>query len=314
MNHEHHEWLKDVSRQMASDYVKAHAMASNPSNVQHSGHKSESAWVRPLQDWLPPQFQVATRKYLLLEDDSLGPAMSAETDIVIFQPSYPERLRDRDEVLVAGVAAAFSVKLTLDRKGIEEAVTEAATVRRATKIRSNTVRGEVLPPFLYGLLAHSHAWKQPGSTPDKNVTEALIALDREHSEAPREGLDLVCVADHGCWSRVTTIMDYPEPGSPQAHFSPYGGVESGFVADVEPDDVVDENLRYPPIATLISILLDKLSYYDASVKPIADGLRLTSPDVYRDGELRHWELASALSSDAREELTKSPWTWEPVYT
>ena len=129
---------------MGREYAKAHEMASDPSKVQQSGHKSETAWVKALEGWLPPQYQIGQRKYLLLEDDSASPAISAETDIVIFQPSYPERLRDREEILVSGVAAAFSVKLTLDRAGISEAIQQAAMVRRGTKIRSYSVVDEVL--------------------------------------------------------------------------------------------------------------------------------------------------------------------------
>lgn len=321
MIHEHHEWLRDVSEQMASDYAKAHAMAAKSADVQRSGHKSESAWVRPLQDWLPPQYQVATRKYILLEDHSHGSTISAETDIVIFHPSYPERLRDRDEVLASGIAAAFSVKNSLGRSGIEEAVKEAATVRRAIKLRSNTVRDEILPPLVYGLLAHSHVWKQPGSNPAANANKALIELDQDHCNHPREGLDFLCIADLGCWSRATTIWKQPEPGTFKSQLFPMGGVRSGFLTDVPTAECNEDNphvpnadmLQLPPFASLISILLDKLSYHDPSVKPIADGLRVTSPDNELKGSMRHWHLVNALSPEAREQLDSQPWAWDSVY-
>lgn len=292
---------------MGRAYAKAHEMASDPSKVQQSGHKSETAWVNALAGWLPPQYQIGQRKYLLLEDDSAGRAISAETDIVIFQPSYPERLRNREEILVSGVAAAFSVKLTLDRAGISEAIQQAAMVRRGTKIRSYSVTDEVLPPLFYGILAHSHRWKQPGSNPTENITRALVELDQEHSKHPREGLDLVCVADLDCWSRVTTVSTFPEPGTPRAVIDPYGGVRSGFFVEGEPRPTG------PPVATLISLLLNKLSYRDPTVKPIADGLRLTSSGGDGDGDLRHWYLPEALSRQAQEQLRGQPWGWEPVY-
>ncbi|MBF6322350.1 DUF6602 domain-containing protein [Nocardia cyriacigeorgica] len=321
MIHEHHDWLVDVAAEMSREYEKARALAARASGVQHAGHKGEAAWANALHAWLPPQYEIGKRKYILLEDDSTGVNKSAETDLVIFQPSYPERLRARDEILVSGVAAAFSVKNSLDRSGISEAIKEAATVRRATRLRSNTVKDEILPPFLYGVLAHTHVWKRTESDPAGNVTKALAELDAEHSDNPREGLDLLCVADLGCWSRVTTIWKYPEPGTFQAQVFPYGGVCSGFVTDHPGSDVgeneahvaTNDTPKFPPFASLISILLNKLSYRDANVKPIADGLRLTSPEGDRDGQLRHWHLMNALSSYAREQLDNEPWAYDSVY-
>lgn len=191
---------------MRAEYEKAHRMAAESSNVQRAGHKGEAAWVSALEKWLPPQYEIGTRKYLLLETDSYGSSRSAETDILIFQPSYPRSLRSREEVLASGVVAAFSVKSTLDRSGIEEAAREAALVRRSMKIRTATAEGELIPPLLYGILAHSHAWQKPNSTPDHNIESIVSKFDQEHTNSPREGLDLICVADLNCWSRGSFIL------------------------------------------------------------------------------------------------------------
>ena len=75
---------------------------------QRAGHGGEGTWRRFLQDWLPPAYEVGTRKYIVPEEGEDG----FETDLVVFAPAYPKRLRDREEILGAGVAAAFSVKLT----------------------------------------------------------------------------------------------------------------------------------------------------------------------------------------------------------
>lgn len=50
-----------------------------------------------LLDWLPPQYDVGKRKYLLLETED-GPARTKEHDLVVFHPCYPMDLRDRDDV------------------------------------------------------------------------------------------------------------------------------------------------------------------------------------------------------------------------
>ncbi|MFC9472262.1 DUF6602 domain-containing protein [Nocardia sp. NPDC056952] len=313
MIHEHHEWLADVAAQMSREYEKAHAMATTPSGVQQSGHKGEAAWVDALQSWLPPRYEIGKRKYLLLEDDSFGVVKSAETDIVVFQPSYPERLRERAEVLVSGVIAAFSVKLSLDRKGIAEAVNEAALVRRATKVRSESVKDELLPPLLYGILAHSHSWKQPKSSPNENVRTALEQFDLQSVKSPREGLDLVCVADLNCWSRTSAILTRSNLGPELLKSHPDGGVLSGFV-DPFSSETDESPTSISPIAVFITLLLGKLSYYDTSVRPIAEGLRVTGTGGRASGSVREWRLDEVFSERARVELRKSPWAWDAYYT
>ena len=76
---------------------------------------------------------------ILLETEG-GPATTKETDLVIFHPHYPEKLRTKESVLASGVAAAFSSKRTIDRDAIVEAYEDAATLRRGMKIREGTLR------------------------------------------------------------------------------------------------------------------------------------------------------------------------------
>jgi hypothetical protein len=99
---------------------------------------------------LPSAYKVVTRKYILPEVGS----ESFETDIVVLNPSYPERLHSREEMLAGGVAAAFSLKLTADAQGIRDAVERAVALRRALQPRMGTPRDEMIGPFPVGLLAH----------------------------------------------------------------------------------------------------------------------------------------------------------------
>jgi hypothetical protein len=109
--YEHHRWFDQLAADIASDYQQLHAVARK--DAQRAGHGGESTWLRLLNNWLPPTYGVGQRKYILPERDGEEPF---ETDIVVFNPAYPERLREREEILAGGVAAAFSVKLTLDRR------------------------------------------------------------------------------------------------------------------------------------------------------------------------------------------------------
>jgi hypothetical protein len=117
--------------------------------------------ARVLEQWLPPAYEVVTRKYVIPEVGT----RSFETDIIVLRPSYPVPLRSREEILAGGVAAAFSVKLTLDAAGIRDGVERAVALRRGLITRHGTLRDEMAPPFPVGLLAHSHIWKAPGSAP-----------------------------------------------------------------------------------------------------------------------------------------------------
>jgi hypothetical protein len=91
------------------------------------------------------------------------------TDLVIFNPGFPRRLRSREDVLAGGVAAAFSVKLTLDPAGLRDACERAARLRRATKTGHGSPRTELLGAFAVGVLAHAHTWTRPRSTPRENL-------------------------------------------------------------------------------------------------------------------------------------------------
>jgi hypothetical protein len=72
-------------------------MAREPGRVQQVGHRVESKWLNVLTQWLPCGYQVATRKYILLESAVDGKTVTRETDIVVLHPAYPESLlRERE--------------------------------------------------------------------------------------------------------------------------------------------------------------------------------------------------------------------------
>jgi hypothetical protein len=117
MMHEHHQWLADVNKSIVESYEREDELAKQPKNIQRIGHRVESRWQKMLLEWLPPQYDVCKRKYLLLESED-GPTVTKEHDLVVFHPHYPMKLRDNDGVLASGVAAVFSMKRTITRKGI----------------------------------------------------------------------------------------------------------------------------------------------------------------------------------------------------
>ena len=67
MIHEHHEWLADVNESIVESYEREQEQARQRERTQEAGHGVESRWDEILSDWLPPQYEIAKRKYLLLE-------------------------------------------------------------------------------------------------------------------------------------------------------------------------------------------------------------------------------------------------------
>lgn len=298
MTQVHHKWLAKWQREVQEEYVRLHEVARR--DPQMSGHGGEATWVRLLEEWLPPSYGVGSRKYIVPEEgDDLF-----ETDIVVFNPGYPERLRQREEVLAGGVAAAFSVKLTLDAAGLRDSIGRGVRLRRSMKPRHGTARAEMMGACSFGLLAHSHSWKQPASTPRENLKASLWALDNELVAHPRESLDFVCVAD------LTTVSTMRIPYIPAEHLQHL--IEQG--QDVGPGQAIsamsmaDATATPGPVAVFVSALLNRLAQTDPTLKPFADALRLTETLGSGAGYQRHFALNDVFSEEVIRRLPTHAFT------
>jgi hypothetical protein len=277
MIHEHHEWLADLNNTILKSFEREQSAAVERGRAQETGHGVESTWLKTLTQWLPPQYEIGKRKYLMLETDD-GPSRTGETDLVVFNPHYPTALREEHHVIGSGVAAAFSIKRTVGRKDITEAYQAAIALRRGMRIREGTEKAYLVPPVFYGLLGHSHEWKSNNSTPFENVQAITNELDRELAAAPREGLDFICIADLGTWTRKTMVLPQRFLDQ-QVRTNPIGAQLMGTVGDDSRvmsglgRDYEQQNLS--PLTNFIGALWDKLAINDPTLKPLADGLRLT---------------------------------------
>lgn len=292
MSRIHHDWLSKVTRDIADDYRRLHAEAQN--DVQKSGHGGEETWRAFLQEWLPPAYEVVTRKYIIPEHGE----EAFEMDVLVLRPSYPKRLRDRVDILAGGVAAAFSVKLTLDADGLKDAVTKAAQLRRVLEPRAaRTLRSEFVPAFPVGVLAHSHAWKRPGSMPLDNITRGCWDLDHEIAEHPRESLDYVCVADLATMSRarlpvVPGQVELRNPQRPPRHRIT-GCCATSFIVS---------GSASTPIATFLTFLLERLAYDDPGIQPIVDGLHATRTVGFVGAPTRLWRYEDVFTEHMAQQL------------
>ena len=300
------EWLERADADMRRSYEENHAKARDPARIQQTGHAAEHAWGKLLEDWLPPQYEIAYRRYILPEVD-VEDYKPRETDIVVLRPGYPKALRGQEEVLAAGVAAAFSVKLTLDPKGLRETIEEAAHVRRHTAPRLGTPRQETTLPFRYGVLAHGH---NLGTHPHRRVEEIYQEADQEHSEHPRLSLDMICVANLGVWSKiVTTWMPrwneaerlngnlVEESRQPQTVLMDNATVHSPSSADGWPSPT-----DLSPLAVFISDLYSYLAQEDQVADPFYRGLLGSGTSGSGQGSGRWWAPSEVYSESVLSQI------------
>jgi hypothetical protein len=281
-----------VEQRIKNEYDRLHREAIE--DPQRAGHGGEATWKGILEQWLPPAYEIVTRKYIIPEVGT----NKFETDIVVLHPSYPKPLRSESEILAGGVAAAFSVRLTLDADGIRDGVERAVALRRGLSIRYGLPRDEMGPLFPVGLLAHSHSWKAPGSTPVPNVAHNLRSLDNDLVRHPRESLDYLCVADLGLWWTVRIPYLPPSPNLGAVIATPQG-VQGTAVTGISQTDI---NETSTALASFITHLLARLSYTDTTLRPLAESLRAMGMLGNATGETRAWDLGVVFSATLRNQL------------
>lgn len=216
-----HNLFRELAARVETDYIEArqHARDSNP---QRAGHEGEATWQTLIEQW-GPGLPTVTRKYIV------GPGGSSnEVDLVILKRDYPEHLRSHSSVLASGVAAAFSVKLTLKRAHIREAIEQKKVLVQVAGDGGDTkqlLSGGI--PF--GLLSHSTELFAGSSS----FAESMIGLYEEIAhdasepavEEPRHELNSLLVADRGffrtIWATLTPGRNAAEPWSPSTSFNRY---------------------------------------------------------------------------------------------
>ena len=99
--------------------------------------------------------------------------------------------------------------------GLVDAASTAVKLADLAPRTTGTPYRELCSPIMFGVLAHSHPWKGPASTPLENVDAHLKS---GHDAALiSQLLDLVCVADVGTWSLSKHLL--PTTGRSQPLWS-----------------------------------------------------------------------------------------------
>lgn len=203
--------IKSASSQMQTDYESArvHAQAGDS---QRSGHGGEAAWETFLRAW-GPGWPIATRKYVV------GPfGASNEVDLLVLRPDYPKHLQSQTDILIDGIAAAFSCKLTYRRADIREALAQKKRLLEIGGTRDSNVRDALCGPFPFGLLAQSSNLSGDEAHRVVTVQEAYQQESSEHVERPSEDLDALVIADTAFYKPLR-MASGPKIPPPREHFS-----------------------------------------------------------------------------------------------
>ncbi len=285
-SHDLHDFMRQLSDEMAAEYDRIQKRAAEDPGT--AGDQGEKNWVELLRDWLPRTYQVVTKGRIISQDGRTSP----QVDVLVLKDVYPKKLLNKKLYLAAGVAAAFECKTTLKAAHIAEAVQTCVEIKNLYPVREGSPYKELHAPIVYGLLAHSHSWKGPNSTPEENILQNLRGSDRLIVPHPRLSLDMLCVADLGAWILMKVpFVDIQRviESDPPPERRPQADALSGYCEHT----LFRENRRrgYTPIGALITNLTELLAWEDSTLRDIARYYRTTKMGGGGGAELRGWPIS-----------------------
>lgn len=288
--HDLYDFMRQLSNEMAAEYDRIQKRTTEDSGT--AGDQGEENWAELLRGWLPRTYEVVTKGRIIGRDGRTSP----QIDVLVLKSVYPEKLLNKKLYLAAGVAAAFECKNTLRAEHIEKAMETCVKIKDLYPVREGTPYKELHAPVVYGLLAHSHPWKGDNSTPEDNIQQKLIRSDSCHVSHPRQGLDLLCVADLATWTlSKSTLLIQLSPQDPNNVLQDAEMITS-YIRWTAGSNIPVED--FTSIGVLISNLSKRLAWEDPTLRDLADyyhDIKLTSTG---SGLQRKWQANLIYSSEA----------------
>lgn len=270
--HDLYDFMRRLQDKMAANYEQIQKRASEDPGT--AGDQGEENWADLLRGWLPRTYEVVTKGRIISQDGDTSP----QIDVLVLKSIYPKQLIDEGQkiFLAAGVAAAFECKTTLKADHIEKAVKTCVKIKNLYPVREGTPYKELHAPIVYGLLAHSHSWKDLNSKPIHNIARQLLKFsESSYLSHPRQGLDLLSVADLGTWSAGHTTFLRPQPAiKPSDRLYRSGGsTDRIWVNRTTVQN--QETKHFTPIGALICHLSEKLGWENSDLRELVDYYRST---------------------------------------
>lgn len=285
--HDLYDFMRQISAEMSAEYNRIQMRATEDPGT--AGDQGEENWAELLRDWLPRNYEVVTKGRIISQEGITSP----QIDLLVLNGAYPKKLITKKLYLAAGVAAAFECKVTLKASHIEGAVKNSAIIKSLYPNRVGTPYKELHSPLIYGLLAHSHAWKGGKSMPAKYVEQKLNESDSQHISHPRLQLDLLCIADLASWTSAKMAMAREPLG-----WCPKGMAATGYMCHAQDERQAE---HFTPIGVLVSYLSRKLAWENRSLRDLADYYRVSNLSGFGCGFMRTWP-SSIYSEDIRPRL------------
>ncbi len=282
--HDLYNFMRQISAEMSEEYNRIQMRATEDPGT--AGDQGEENWAELLRDWLPRTYEVVTKGRIISQEGVTSP----QIDVLVLNGAYPKKLLNKKLYLAAGVAAAFECKTTLKASHIAEAMENCAKIKSLYPNRTGTPYKELHSQLVYGLLAHSHAWKGEHSTPELNIEQKLNEADTLHVSHPRLQLDLLCVADLAAWTSSTITFFGPRQVSDWSTmatiYGPKGSATSAYIGHIRKHEQQVEH--FTPIGVLISYLSQKLAWENSSLRDLADYYRIVNIAGSGKGYMRMW--------------------------
>ena len=161
---------------------------------------------------------------------------------------------------------------------------------------------------IYGLLAHSHEWKNKTDS-EAIITNKIIQNDQDIVTHPREMIDVICVADVGTWT-AKKIRGYKISG---ANFSDHCQFPATCYSSSS-SNTEDQRSSFTPIGALISNLMQKLAYKDVKMRGLAEYFAKAVAGNSK-GLMRKWDPSFIYSSEVNDKLMEvtpslNPFSWD----
>ena len=303
-------FLHQASEQIAAEYLRIRSRANEDPGT--AGDEGEENWRELLTSWLPKQYEIVTKGRIL---NTLG-VLSPQVDVLVLKPSYPSALLGKKTYLAGGVAAAFECKATLRARDFKQLFQNAVTIRHLLHHRGGTPYRDLHTPLVYGLLAHSHDWKNPGSDPIGNITHHIASSDVAMITQPFEMPDVICIADVATW----TARKHLHLDLGPKHYAEKGAPMTVYVRHMPQAGVSAETPLHTPVGVLVADLFTRLAREDPALRSIAQYFRAAGVAGKGEGRVRKWAV-SILSDAVRMRIlneenpfSNDPWDeWSRIF-
>lgn len=310
------DFMNSVTKQIADEYQRIQKRATEDPGT--AGDQGEENWAEILRGWLPHTLHVVTKGRILSEEGIASP----QVDVIVLRPEYPKHLLNRKLYLAGGVLAAFECKVTLKAIHLQEFIKNSVEIKKHFPDELGSPFKELQSPIIYGLLAHSHSWKEQNSKPIENITANIKTADNQFIIHPKQMPDIICVADLASWTSFKIVFMGPKlpfwDSVLEINFGPTGSAQTMY--SCHSNTMPGQGNEFTPIGALIYALTNKLAMILPELRPLAKYYGQTNIQGTSGGIPRRWP-PTIYSNEIRflvesgEKASRVPYSeWAPIFT